>query len=323
MKGLPMSISVIDAVGAAFGRTKRVLFQPFDFGKWFVLGFCAWLAYLGEGGGFRFQSGFNYNQRGRGGMPPEFQAVFDWIHVHLALVIFLGVCLLIVSIVIGVVLTWLQSRGKFMFLDGVVRNRGAVVEPWRQFRVQGNSLFWFRIVLGVIGLVVLVLIALVALGIAWVDIQAGEFGVAAIVGIVTGVVLFIPFFLVMLVIQLLLEDFVIPVMYLKGLRAWKAWGVFFREVAAGHLGAIILFYLLKIVLGLAVGLLTCLGCCMTCCLLGCLMALPYLGTVVLLPLFVFFRCYSLYFVQQCGPAWQVFRDEWPDGTPLPVPPPSA
>ena len=319
-----MSISVIDAVGAAYGRTKRVLFQPFDIGKWFVLGFCAWLAFLGEGGGPGFNGGVNFRApRGRGGMPPEFQAPLDWARDHLPLVIVLGVCLLLVCTVIGVVLTWLQSRGKFMFLDGVVRNRGAVVEPWRQFRVQGNSLFWFRIVLGVIGLAALTLIAVLALGIAWVDIQAGEFGVAAVAGIITGVLLFIPFVLVMVVIQLLLEDFVVPVMYLKGLRAWAAWGVFFREVVAGHFGAIILFYLLKIVLGLAAGLLTCLGCFMTCCLLGCLMALPYLGTVVLLPLFVFFRCYSLYFVQQCGPAWQVFRDEWPDGTPLPVPPPSA
>jgi molecular chaperone DnaJ len=27
---------------------KRVLFQPFDLGKWFVIGFAAWLAHLGD-----------------------------------------------------------------------------------------------------------------------------------------------------------------------------------------------------------------------------------------------------------------------------------
>jgi hypothetical protein len=31
-------------------RVKRVLFQPFDLGKWFIIGFCAWLAFLGDGG---------------------------------------------------------------------------------------------------------------------------------------------------------------------------------------------------------------------------------------------------------------------------------
>ena len=54
----------------------------------------------------------------------------------------------VVVFVVGVVCLWLSSRGRFMFLDGLVRNRGAVVEPWREFRREGNSLFWFRFGLG-------------------------------------------------------------------------------------------------------------------------------------------------------------------------------
>jgi hypothetical protein len=37
-------------------RVKIVLFKPFDLGKWFTIGFCAWLAFLGERGG-----SFNYS----------------------------------------------------------------------------------------------------------------------------------------------------------------------------------------------------------------------------------------------------------------------
>lgn len=35
----------------AFGRMTTILFRPFDLGKWFVLGFSAWLATLLDGGG--------------------------------------------------------------------------------------------------------------------------------------------------------------------------------------------------------------------------------------------------------------------------------
>ena len=36
-----------------------------------------------------------------------------------------------------------------------------------------------------------------------------------------------------------------------------------------------------------------------------LVAIPYLGTVILLPLFVFLRCYSLCFLEQFGPSWRI------------------
>ena len=46
-----MNISVVDPIGQSLKRTSEILFKPFDLRKWFVLGFCAFLAYLGEGGG--------------------------------------------------------------------------------------------------------------------------------------------------------------------------------------------------------------------------------------------------------------------------------
>ena len=46
----PPMVSVIDPIGPAFEEVKTILFKPFDLGKWFVIGFCAWLAFLGSGG---------------------------------------------------------------------------------------------------------------------------------------------------------------------------------------------------------------------------------------------------------------------------------
>jgi hypothetical protein len=44
----------------------------------------------------------------------------------------------------------------------------------------------------------------------------------------------------------------------------------------------------------------------TCCIAGCLIVLPYLGAVILLPVTVFKRSYSLYYLAQFGPAYNVF-----------------
>src|SRR2546430_46045 len=57
---MPQSISLTLPVSQAVYRVKRLLFEPFDFGKWFVIGFCAWLAELGRGGvgaGLKFKGG--------------------------------------------------------------------------------------------------------------------------------------------------------------------------------------------------------------------------------------------------------------------------
>ena len=52
----PREISVVEPVSPALERVKQMLFKPFDLAKWITIGFCAWLAGLGESGG----GGFNY-----------------------------------------------------------------------------------------------------------------------------------------------------------------------------------------------------------------------------------------------------------------------
>ena len=44
----PREINVVEPISPALRRVKHVLFQPFDLGKWFIIGFCAWLAFLGD-----------------------------------------------------------------------------------------------------------------------------------------------------------------------------------------------------------------------------------------------------------------------------------
>ena len=295
-----MAISVTDPIGRAFDWMKVVLFQPFDIGKWFILGFCSFLAYLGEGG-FRFS--FNQRMGGRGGVNfgQMLRDVTQWVEAHVAVIVVLMMVGLTLVVVFGALFAWLSSRGKFMFLDGVVRNRGAVTEPWRRFREAGNRLFVFRLVVMLIGMAVGLLVAVVCLSVAWPEMGAGQPGWMVLTAVLIAVGTMLPFGLGMWILKALLADFVVPIMYCRDVTAAEGLGVLWREMLRGHVGSFILFYLLKIVLGLAAAVVIVLGMCVTC----CVAALPYLSSVVFLPVSVFFRSYSLYFLEQFGPEWRL------------------
>ncbi len=293
-----MRLSVVDPVGPAIQRTKLTLFDPFDFGKWARLAFCAFLMSLGEGGGG--SSGPHGGGGGDGGI--DFEPILEWIRDNLPLVVMIAVAALVVVFAFGVLLTWLSSRGHFMFLDGVVHNRGEVSAPWREYRREANSFCLFRICLGLVGFVFVV--AILALGalLAMPAIRAREFDGSAVGAILLAVCALVPFALIMSFIGTLLDDFVKPIMYLRRVGVRQAWRIFNEEMFAGRTGTFVLYFLFKIVIGMAVASIAMMAVCLTC----CVVAIPYVGTIILLPLFVFGQAYPLYFIEQFGPQWQFF-----------------
>jgi len=106
---------------------------------------------------------------------------------------------------------------------------------------------------------------------------------------------------------MLLENFVIPVMYQNDLTTTQAWMRFLplhnRRVFRFVLFAIWKF-LLTIVAVIAIFVVG-LG---TCCIGFILMILPYIGAVVLLPMTVFFRSLGLEFLAQFGGEWDVLEE---------------
>jgi hypothetical protein len=71
---------------------------------------------------------------------------------------------------------------------------------------------------------------------------------------------------------------------------------------------LMLYVLVKMVTTMIVGAIAMFVILMTC----CLAALPYIGSVILLPLTVFVRSYSLCFIEQFGPDWQFFAATGPE-----------
>src|SRR6185369_13774264 len=151
-------INVVEPLSPAFEHVKRVLFQPFDLGKWFVIGFCAWLAGLGERGGFNSNLGGNHTSTTNNNhLGQDFRHALetarDFIHHNLYWIVPVAAVVLLAALAFGLLILWLNSRGKFMFLHCVAHNKAEVAEPWNRFAAEGNRLFWFRFVLQLIAAV--------------------------------------------------------------------------------------------------------------------------------------------------------------------------
>jgi hypothetical protein len=294
MNGTEPNIEIFKPFGKAFELMKKILFQPFELKKWFIIGFAAWLANLGRGGGsFNYQ--FNSHE--------EVQKVNEAISQIPHPILVLGVSLLIVFVLTAIVLfAWLRARGGFLFIDCIVKNRAAIAEPWREFRKEGNSYFLFSLVLSFI---FIIFAALLALPLVIVGIRSHDFfnlhrdrlDVYVLLAIAGWVFVI----LLMIIAWALIASFMMPVMYRRRCRAYEGFCAALSLIAARP-GEILLYCLFLIALAIATGLISCLAICATC----CIAALPYVGTVILLPVFILFRSFSLVYLRQFGPDYDVW-----------------
>jgi hypothetical protein len=314
----PNRISVIDPITPSIDRVKVMLFKPFDLRKWFVIGFCAWLAYLGSGGG-------PGGPGGGGGPPYDFphkpqeqkaeieegiNTAKEYVSVNLYWIVPTVVIVVVVIIGFALLIAWLNSRGRFMFLHCIATNKAEVKVPWRKFKKQGNSLFLFRIVLGIISLIV-VGIPVIGIVVLIIMMATGTLpSVVSILGMVfAGLVIFALSITLFLVKKFTL-DFVVPIMFLRTVSCVAGWREFMTILSANKL-RFALYLLFQIVIVFVIGTIKTIGFCIGCCLCcaSCLLMIPYIGTVILLPLLVFKRGYSLYYLQQFGPDFDVFKPE--------------
>jgi hypothetical protein len=303
-------ISVIDPIGFAIERVKQMLFRPFDFGRWFAIGFSAWLANLGQGGGFNFRIPADSFDSHRG----PFHNVRDVCQENILLIVFIAVMVFVVVIAVWVVLLWLSSRGRFMFLNCVARNTDKIKQPWRDFRKRANSLFLFRLVTGIIGAVfILGLVLVTYLWCTSARVAGSTYQVLFWAPIVLALLLVSVISIILSIILKFTKDFVAPIMYIHDVRCMDAWGRF-RSILSGNKGKFTLYILFQIVISLTIGAIIMTAVLATCCCAACIFAIPYIGTVVLLPLLVFERAYSAYYLRQYGDQFDVFADgEIPQG----------
>jgi hypothetical protein len=325
-----MTIRYIEPLSRAVDRAVQICFRPFDLGKWFVLGFACWLARLvqggGGGGGWSVPTPPLGDREAEGAINPK-----EWIESlepemflgGAALFVVLG-CMAVFFFVILPLLLWISSRGEFMFLDNVVHDKAEIKAPWYEYRTEGNSLFLWRV--GFI-VTVIVVAALAAVPLILYAVRVGE----DLPSILLLLLLVCPLFLIVVgavYVDLFLRSFVVPIMYRDRLKTNAAWSRFAPALKA-RLGWFLLYglWLLVLMIGVMFGILILVL--VTCCIAGCLLAIPYIGTVLLLPLWVGLRALSLEFLAQFGDEFKIFPDPEPAlataaaGPAPPAPPPPA
>lgn len=309
MKGSEPKIEIFKPFGEAFELTKKILFRPFDLKKWFVIGFAAWLSNLGSGSyNFRFNRDDWKNV-------PWFQDLKDTFNQIPHWILWSGLTVIIVLVItLMIVFAWLRARSRFMFVDCIVKNRGAIAEPWREFREQGNSYFLLALLAGFI-------IAVIA------GISSLPFTLPIIHGVtflhlhdvyLIGMIALWAVILVLLILTWsLISHFMVAVMYRRRCRAGEAfWAAL--SLIANYPGEITFYCSFWIVLGIASAITACATILATC----CIALIPYIGTVILLPLFVCLRAFGLRFIRQFGADYDVWAG-MPETSPTPpsMPPP--
>jgi len=294
VSGDSRKIEILKPFEEAFELMKKMLFQPFNFEKWLVLGFAAFLAghYAGMGFNFPF-GGFPPGQTNHNQISSEWEEWKPWLIVAIALAAVLFFLLIIV-------LMWLKARGNFILTDCIARNRAAIVDPWREYRREGNSYFLYLLIVMFGSIFIFGMLCLLGFGI----LAASGQGISN-TRMTPLLVFFLAFFfLVWLGFAFffgLTSYFMIPLMYVRRCRAAEA----FRTVAGlvlEHVGSLILFCLFGFCLLIGAIIVGGIATCATCCMAG----LPYIGTVILLPVLICLRGYALLFIRQFGPEYDVW-----------------
>jgi hypothetical protein len=299
MNGTEPKIEIFKPFGEAFELTNQILFKPFDLRKWLVIGFAAFLAGHFAGVGFNFPSSFGNFQSHRTTpemVSPQLEQWKPWLVVAI-------VCLSLLVLVFIIVVGWLKARGNFIFTDCIVRNQAAIAEPWREYRKEGNRYFLFLLVVMFAVLLLAAVTAGIVIWLIWLKQRTGETGLIAFIALL--VLLFVLWVSIVIFVSLA-SYFMVPVMYRRRCRAVEA----FRDVTQliwHHMGSFFLLWMFGIVLVLAVLMIGAIVTCATC----CLAALPYVGTVILLPLFVCPRAFAFLFLRQFGPDYDVWATFMP------------
>jgi hypothetical protein len=298
MNGPARKIEILAPFNQAIELTRLMLFRPFDSTKWLVIGFAAFLGgWFNSGGGGINPLGFR-NWNASHARPATFE--FRSFNVDHAGVLFLTalVVSVIVVLFLAVLWLWIVARGRFVFIDCVVRNRAAISEPWREFREEGNRFFVFQLVLLVASMVIMALLAGLMIGffILWKNYHISSTP-ALFVVVPVAVFLWVAFGVVVNVIIY----FMPPVMYARRCSPVDAARAILQLIFDDPAPFIFfIFFMIALWIGWLIA--GCLVTCLTC----CVATLPYIGTVIVLPIPVLFRSFSLLFLRQFGPEWDVW-----------------
>ncbi len=300
--------SGLEAGRCAWRRMKGMLFSPFDLARWFSIGFCAWLATFGGGGGCSGQFDPKVLKRSVQGGESPLAAIKEQVRTflvdHPALTAGLLAAIavgVLMALALGILFCWLRARGTFMLLHRLHRPAATIRESWDEARVLAPSLFWWRMALGLSAAVTLLVLAgcaLVSTGLPM--LRLGTLDPAALPVLLLWVCLLALVAMVWISLSTLTRHFIEPVMYWRKVGVLQAWRVI-SELCAQYPGAVFGYFMWLAWWGLLAGLAILMVIPLTCCIAAVLLFIPFVGAVTLLPVTLFFRAAGMEFVRQWRP----------------------
>jgi hypothetical protein len=266
--------TALDALSPAWENTKRILFDPFSLRKWFKLGLIAFLAQAMASGGanfnvrmpLNFPTGGPGGPGGPGGLPAAdferfWHEVLGWYHAHGPQIIAGAVALVGLGLILSLILTYVSSVFRFIFLESVITSETQIRESWVRNRAEGASFFLWRLAFGFVSLLIVALFVggpAVAIykAIGWRpggppptwSTIAGCFGLFML-----AMLMFVIALIIVGIVAALTRDFVLPLMYLRRIGVLEGWRQFWPILGA-HKGGFLVYFLMKIVVTILAGI---------------------------------------------------------------------
>lgn len=301
-----MNVSYSSPIALSWARMQRMLFQPFRFESWLTLGLAAFLARIGSSlrGSSNAFNWRNHSNTNAAQLPEAVrERIMGWLTnpavlmgIAMVLVFFLALMLLF---------AWLSARAEFVFLENIATERIAFGEPWGRYARLGQSLFLFRAALSFLYLVPLAIIGVPLVHIISQFLHGQEFQWSMFSGMLLSITLACVCLIAIGFVNMCTEDFVVPLMFARDIRAREAWGAFLPLLQA-HVGDFFAYAVLLVLLEFGVVLAVLVAGVLTCCVGLILVSIPYINAVVLLPLHVTRRGMGPEFMAQFGPEWATF-----------------
>ncbi len=303
MATAPDDIDFLALIRWARDQTLQRLFRPFRIETWMILGFCAWLAGLG-------QSGYGVNYFGgpghSGGRKINSATVSAWtnsatdfMQTNWVWILPLVAVVALLLLALWVAIIWISSRGRFLFLEGLMTRRLEVARPWREYAAEAQSLFWFRIWIAIAAMGFGLICGVVGV-LAAITLQShaewSGIGIALMIG---ALLLAVPLVVLAAVAWVVQEEIVVPLMWLRRIPCLSAWTAGFHVIRTRPM-LFFQFLVARLILAILTGIAIIVFILLTCCIGGLLLALPYFGAVMLLPVTVFFRFLSVGYLAHFG-----------------------
>jgi len=238
---------------------------------------------------------------------------------QVGMIVLFALAIFVIVMAIVLLMYWLGAHGQFLFLDNIVRNRGAISWPWSHYSRQANSLFGIYLLFIAVSFVVIApfLVVAIVMGLPLFRQHRWPEG-AEIAGFVVLGLAYLVVLIVLSFVLFIFREFGVPLMFRNGLMARPAF-MASMSLIGQHPGSVVIFVLLRIALAIAVAVISILACCVC-----CIGIIPYIGTVAILPALIYVRCFTLDCLAQFGPQYDAWTVDVPPAMPMgtpPIPPP--